>query len=504
MQADLTVGVDCSTSSCKAMIWGPDGACIAHGRAPIKTITPHPLWHEQDADSWWIATTTAIKKATSGLDSARLAGMCITHQRETFVPVDAAGRPLRNALLWMDERAGALLPDLAARFGRERFHQATGKPLSGNLSVSKIAWLRDYEPDTYARTAQFLDVQAYLVGKLSGKFASGWGSADPMGLFDMRQKRWSETYLAVLDLSPEQFPEVYPAGRVIGEVNSQAASECGLPTGLPIVAGIGDGQAAGLGAGIIQAGDSYLSLGTSVVSGAFSDRYLTSHHFRTTFGGLPKSYLLETVILGGAYTIEWLIHQVLKSPADSDLLATLEAEAGDIPAGAEGLILLPYWNSAMNPYWDAYASGVMLGLRGVHGRGHIYRAILEGIAFEQRLHNQGIESVLGAPIRRLITMGGGAQSALWRQIISDISGIPVYRAVEDEAAALGAGILASVGCGLYADIRQATREMAHLSTDICQPDPRRSAIYREIFEQVFRHIYPDLRARMAALAQIRY
>ena len=507
MAGDLVLSLDCSTSACKAIIWDAQGSAVAEGRASLPLLQPHPLWHEQSAEAWWQSASEALRQAAAQVDPSRLAAMCITHQRETFVPIDKEGRPLRNAILWMDERAQPLLDELAARYGAEHFLKATGKPLSGNLTVGKIAWLRKNEPGVFRDAHMYLDVHSYLVWRLTGCFRTGWGCADPMGLFDMRTNQWSEEILAGIGVRPDQMPEAFPPGAILGTVADGPAEACRLPKGLPVAAGLGDGQSAGLGAGITQPGECYLSLGTSIVSGAFSEAYATSRAFRTMYGGVPGTYVFETVLLGGAYTIKWFVDNFADAGDAARSLtpsaeAAMEAEARSLPPGAQGLMLVPYWNSAMNPYWDAAASGVVAGWRGIHGRAHMYRAILEGTAFEQRLHTTGVEQALDRQISRYIAAGGGARSELWCQIIADVTGKPVHRARSPEAAALGAGILAASAAGIYSSIRQAALAMVHLDPVFFTPDPARHRYYSQLYEDVYVHLFPALQTYLDRLTQI--
>ncbi len=509
MKSDLVIGLDCGTSGCKAIVWDGSGRQWAEAHAPLPLFRPRPLWHEQPAHAWWEAAALALREAVGGIEPTRLAALGITHQRETFVPVDAQGNPLREAILWMDERAGVLLPDLDRALGRESFHQITGKPLSGNLSVAKLAWLQEQEPAIYREAVKFLDVHAFLVHRLVGRFCTSWGSADPMGLFDMRRHAWSEPVLRVLALSPDRLPELYPPGEVLGEVSEAAGRVCGLPAGLPVVAGLGDGQASGLGAGLAHPerapGEAaYLSLGTSVISGTFTRDYVTSEQFRTMTGGFPGTYFLETVILGGAYTLDWFVKNM--APDFKELASRGEAAwedlARQLPPGSEGLLLVPYWNSAMNPYWDARASGVVVGWRGVHRREHLYRAILEGIAFEQRLHTAGVCGVLGRETSRYLAAGGGAASDLWCQILADVTGRQVARVETLETAALGAAMLAAAGVGLFSDLSEAVQAMTSPVRHVFKPDPARHAFYSRLYEDVYRHLYPALRAALGRLVGI--
>ena len=510
MKTNLVIGIDCSTTSSKAIAWDMQGNLIAEGRSSLFIQTPRSSWYEQRAESWWEATCEALKQVVDHIDARQIAGLSIAHQRETFVPVDQSCLPMRNALLWMDQRAGPLLPHLETVLNKDNFHTVTGKPLTANLTICKIDWLHKYEPSIFTNVYKYLDVHAYLIFRLTGLYRTGWGCADPTGLFDMLLNDWSLEILAKIGIRKDQLPEAFPPGEVIGEITRDASLACHLPEGLPVVTGLGDGQATGLGANISQPGDAYLSLGSSVVCGTFSDKYLTSNFFRTMYGGIPGTYMLESVTLAGGHTIQWLIDKFMaripgsidpdQNPLDQEIL--LEEGAKRIPPGSDGLILVPYWNSALDPYWDAAASGIVVGWRGIHGRLHLYRAILEGIAFEQRLHLEGVENILHAPIKQLITVGGGATNNLWCQIIADITGKPVIKTLHKESASLGAAILAAYGVGLFKHIQSAAQEMVKRTSISFQPDLERHAFYTRLFEGVYRHLYPSLRTYLKALSSL--
>jgi sugar (pentulose or hexulose) kinase len=503
--SSLVLGLDCSTSACKAVVWDCDGNAVAMGHHPLSLVTPRPTWHEQPAESWWTATVQAIRQAASQVDSSQLKALCIAHQRETFVPVDEQGQPLANGILWMDERARDLLPRLEHSFGGQDFHQLTGKRLSVNLTIAKIAWMKENQPQLFARTARYLDVHAFLVHRLTGLYRTGWGCADPTGMFDMRRNRWGETLLGQVGVRLDQLPETFPPGTVIGTVTPSAAEACGLPIGLPVVAGIGDGQASGLGVNITRPGEAYLSLGTSVISGTYSDPYVVDPAFRTMTGGIPGTYLLETVLLGGTYTLSWFMEKMAGQSGveEAQRQEYFDRAAGAVPPGSEGLMVVPYWNSVLGPYWDALASGIVVGWKGTHTLPHLYRAILEGIAFEQCLNSTGVERALGQAVSRYIAIGGGAQSDLWCSILADITNKPVYRASTPEAAALGAGILAATAAGVYSDTRQAARAMTQILPQPFEPDPTRHDFYNRLFEEVYRPLFPALQPYLDRLASLK-
>ena len=307
MAKDLLIGIDASTTGCKVVVWDLEGNQVDQGRCEIPMIKPQAEWHEQDAEDIYKALVVSLLKVTRDGSTNRYAGLCICPQRETFIPVDREGKPLRNAILWMDNRGSDWLPNLEKEIGVENFLNLTGKHPSGNLSLLKMRWLREVEADLFWNSFKFLDIAAYLNFLLTGEFATGWGIADPTGLFDMKTKDWSLEILNYLQIRRDQLPTPFTAGSQIGYITERAAMETGLPQGLPVFAGLGDGQAGGLALNILQPGECYLSLGTSVVSGTYSEEYRTSRNFRTMISGNSEGYSLETVILGGTYTIDWFL-----------------------------------------------------------------------------------------------------------------------------------------------------------------------------------------------------
>jgi xylulokinase len=504
-QPELVIAVDSSTTASKAVAWDRQGRMIAEGRASLPLLNPRPGWYEQRAEDWWAATVQALRAATAQIDASRLGAICITHQRETFVPVDQHCRPIRDAILWLDERSRAQVAAIDARFGSARIHQITGKPVAMTPSLYKILWLQEHEPEILRRAYKILDVHAYLVWQLTQVWKTSWACADPMGMIDMRSFDWSAELLAGLELDPAQYVELAPPGAIIGEVSPAAARETGLPAGLPVVAGAGDGQSAGLGANITRAGQAYLNLGTAVVSGAHAERYAADQSFRALGSPIAGAYTLETLIRGGTFTISWFVerfaHDLQNATPPLSAEELLEAAASQVGPGALGLLAVPYWNGVGTPYWDGSATGISVGWTGAHGREHFYRALLEGIAFEQRLSTEGVERALGQPIEEYIALGGGAKSSLWCQIVADVTGRPVTRAANPEATCLGAGILASVASGWYDDPRAAAAAMTGLG-DSFVPRPDAQQIYDQLYHEVYLELYPALRSALHRLTEL--
>ena len=498
MTPDLVIGVDCSTTAAKAVAWTASGRAVAEGRSAFPLSTPQPGWGEQDPTDWWRAVVKAIGDVSQKIDVKRVAGLAVTHQRETFVCLDANGDAIRPAMLWLDTRAGAEIE----AFGSDKIHETTGKPPNTATSWYKLLWLKRHEPQTLARTRWVVDVHGYIVHRLTGQWRTSYGSVDPMGLLDMSRLALDDGLLKEAGLSAGQIPAIYAPGEKLGELPGDIAAMLGLTTGLPVFAGTGDGQAAGLGANITSPGVAALNLGTGIVSGMFNNTYRWCKEFRTMTGGVPGTYMPETFIGGGTYNVSWFVQQfanIPERPFGLELTAEriLELAAGTIPAGAEGLLALPYLSGALSPYWDRNARGAFVGLSPQHGKAHVYRAILEGLAMEQRLSTTGAEQVLGAPVERIRLMGGGSRSALWCQILADILKRPVDVSREIETTCLGAGMLAASGVGLHSGVAEAAAAMSGVA-QMYQPDPPISATYDKLFE-VYRRLYPCLRETFAQL-----
>lgn len=341
-----------------------------------------------------------------------------------------------------------------------------------------------------------MDVHAFLVHRMTGHWRTSWATADPLGLVDMESFDYSDELLDMVDLSREQMRELYAPGDVIGELRDDVAREVGLPAGLPIISGVGDGQAAGLGTNITEPGGAYLNLGTGVVSGMYSESYRWGNEYRVLSGPIPKTYTLETLLAAGNFTVNWFVENFGGIPAEElglELSAEqiLEAAAARLEPGSEGLFAVPYWNNALTPHWDFDARGIMVGWTENHSKAHAYRAILEGIAFEQRLMTDSAEKSLEESVEHVSALGGGSQSALWYQVIADIMQRPVSATREAESTCLGAGMLAAA-CGMHGSIREAAGAMSDTGARY-EPDEGRVARYEKLYD-VYKELYPSLRS----------
>jgi len=489
----FVIGLDSSTTGTKAIAFDKKGTAVARASEPIPLSSPQPNYYEQDPDDWWISAQKALRKITRRIDPEKIAALAISNQRETFVPLGRNGKCLRPAILWLDERCKDEVDPFSKIIGKDKIHRITGKPADYAPVVYRLAWMKRHEPDLFRKIGMVCDVHTYLVWKLTGSFKTSWASAEPLGLFDLKNKHWSPLILNALKLTEEQLPKAYRPGTVIGSISKAAAASTGLSTGTLIVAGGGDGQAAGLGANALTPERAYLNLGTAVVAGVYGTRYKTSKAFRTMSAVSESGYYYECSLRAGTFAIDWFIKNILNIvPAKTPgIYKQLEQEARQVPAGSDGVLHLPYLCGAMNPYWDINARGAFVGLSSSHLRGHMYRAILEGIAFEQLFAINAVEKAAGATVHEFVAIGGGATSDLWCHILADVTGKNICLPENTEASGLGAAIAAAMGAGWFPTFKTAAQGMTGLEKKI-KPNKRNHEKYRQRFA-VYQKVYPGLR-----------
>ena len=486
--SDLVLAIDCSTTGAKCIAWDLNGRAVATGYSEFPLSIPQPGQGEQNPRDWWKATVRAVRKCGEQIDTDRVRALAVTNQRETFACLDTAGEALRPAMLWLDARAS----EQVDRFGTERVHFLTGKPPNPTPALYKLLWLAEHEPDTIARTAHVVDVHGYLVHRLTGRWVTSTASADPLGLTDFERGEYAQEILDLVGLRMEQLPELLPPGQSIGSLTEASAAELGLPTTVTVISGAGDGQSAGLGAGVIAPGDAYLNVGTGLIAGIFSPSYRPNLSHRSMAGAVAGTVNNELFVGAGTFMVSWFLNEIAAHQPDGVSREKYwETQAAQIAPGAVGLYTVPYWNGQLTPLWDHQARGVMIGFSGIHTRAHIYRAMLEGVAFELRWCLEHAEPGFEGPVREFVAMGGGARSPLWCQIFADVLGRPLVLAGESEATALGAGILAATGAGLYSGVREAVTQMTRRGHRY-EPDPSATHRYDALY-RTYREIYPAVR-----------
>jgi len=493
MRTPLILALDISTTSVKAIGWTSRGKIKAEFRVPLKLHSPHPGWYEQDAEDWYAGAVKAIRGVVREVGSSAIAGVAVTHQRESFVCLDNNLQPIRPAVLWLDERGTDFIHHIDDHIGIKKYHRISGKYPDLSLSFPKFLWIRKNERKNISFPNKIADVFSYISLRFTGNLVTSWASADPLGILDMKKYNWSTELLNYLGITPSQLPDLCPPGTIVGSISGETARATGLLAGIPLVAAGGDGQCAALGVNITEPGVASVNLGTAVVSGIYDPEYYVDKSFRTLCGCVPGTYILEGVIRGGTATISWFIEKFFKK-SDKNILSKLERKAGKIPPGSGGLLTVPYWNAANNPYWDSLARGITIGWSEKHDIPSFFRSILEGISFEQRLIFEGMQRAARQKIREIRVLGGGAKNRLWCQILSDVTDCPIMVCSTEEATSLGAAILGIAALDMLSinDISEVAKRLYRKSRQYSPTDNKNlySRIYKEKYKPLFPKVQP--------------
>jgi xylulokinase len=452
----LVIGVDASTTGVKALVVDVDGHVVSAGRASYALSRTGDGGAEQSALDWLEATLAALAGALSRLDPesrSRVAALSIAHQRESFVVTDASGEPLAPALVWMDARCADEVGSAASELAPELVHRLSGKVASTTPSLYKLRFFFErLHPELARADKRVCDVHAYLVWKLTGELVTSLASADPLGLVDLGRRAWSEELCRLARLRESELPRLVEPGSVVGRLSPELCDELGLGPDVLVVAGAGDGQAAGLGTGVLEAHQCYLNLGTALVAGRPSVELSIDRAFRTLYAGDGAGYLLETDLLGGTLTLDWLVDVLLdggRSGASmlggeerARRLAELEAARCGAATGERGPRRAAILGWRDEPYWSADATGVLFGLRIDHGPEHVYQGDSRGARARAAPPARGSRREESDPRARSCVTGGGAQRELFAQITSDVLGRSLQHVDAVEATALGAAVLA--------------------------------------------------------------
>jgi xylulokinase len=480
------IGIDASTTATKAVLVDEAGTVRGIGAAEYGFSVPRPLWSEQEPRLWWDGTVAAIRSvlASTGVRGAEVAAIGLTGQMHGAVILDASDAVLRPAILWNDQRTGAECDVIRRAVGPERLIAITGNDALTGFTAPKLVWVRDHEPEVWRRIAHVLLPKDYVRLRLTGDYAVDKADGAGTLLFDLAARDWSAEMLDALDIDPAWLPRTWEGPEITGLVSTSAAEATGLRAGTPVVAGGGDQAANAVGVGVIGVGTMALSLGTSGVIFAATDRPIFEPRGRVHAfcHAVPGRWHFMSVMLSAAGSLRWFRDALAPGVEFADLVEP----AGQVPAGSDGLWFLPYLSGERSPYPDPTARGAFVGLTLAHDRRHLTRAVLEGVAFGLRDGlDLMIEAGMPAPAQ-IRASGGGTVSPLWRQILADVLGAEIAAVNTSEGAAYGAGLLAAVGAGWYVSVEDATTALV-TATPAATPGPDVSryaaahAIYRELY-----------------------
>jgi xylulokinase len=446
------IGIDASTTATKAVLIDEVGTVRGVGVFDYGYEVPRPLWSEQSPELWWDGTIASIRSvlATTGVAGTEVAAIGVTGQMHGLVLLDAAGQVLRPAILWNDQRTGAECEVIREAVGAQRLIEITGNDALTGFTAPKLVWVRDHEPDVWARVAHVLLPKDYVRLRLTGGYALDKADGAGTILFDLAARDWSPEVLAALRIDPAWMPPTFEGPDVTGAVTASAAALTGLRAGTPVVAGGGDQAANAVGVGVLDPGTMALSLGTSGVLFAATDRAIHEprgivHAF---CHAVPDRWHLMSVMLSAGGSLRWFRDAV----APGEDFERLVAQAADVSPGSDGLLFLPYLTGERSPHPDPHARGAFVGLTVSHDRRHLTRAVLEGVAFGLR---DGLDLMTAAGVpapTQIRASGGGVVSPLWRQILADVLDAEIATVDTAEGTAFGAGLLAAVGAGWFPSV----------------------------------------------------
>jgi len=485
----VVLGIDVSTTATKAVLVGENGAVVAVGTSEYSYDIPRPLWSEQDPALWWDGAVQAIRAALDrgGVRGDEVAAVGLTGQMHGLVLLDEAGAVIRPAILWNDQRTALACDAIRKAVGPERLIEITGNDALTGFTAPKLVWVRDEEPEIWRRIAHVLLPKDYLRFRLTGEFAIDKADGSGTILFDLAARDWSSEIFDALAIDAAWLPPTFEGPQITSTISGAAAAATGLRAGTPVVAGGGDQSANAVGVGVVAPDTVALSLGTSGVIFAATDRPTVEPHGRVHAfcHAVPDRWHLMSVMLSAAGSLRWFRDAL----APGEDFGSLVAAAADVPAGSDGLLFLPYLSGERSPHADPLARGAFVGLTLRHDRRHMTRAVLEGVAFGLR---DGLDLMTAAgmpPPAQVRASGGGTASPLWRQILADVLGAEIATVDTAEGAAFGAGILAAVGAGWQATVEHATRAFVR-AVPVAEPGPD-AARYRDA-HVVYRGLYPAL------------
>ncbi len=479
---------DLGTTGNKASLFDSSGFLIAAHLENYSVAYPQANWAEQDPAEWWraICLSTRALLAKSNISPHEIAAISFSGQMMGIVPIDQAGLALRPAIIWADQRAVDEAALIAARCDPTKIYRSSGHRVSPAYLAAKMLWVRNHQPDIYARTQKFLCAKDYAVFKLTGHLATDYSDASGSNVFDLTQHTWNADVLDTIGLDLAKLPDIHASTDVIGGVTHEASVETGLTAGTPTVIGGGDGACAAVGAGVVAPGDAYCYIGSSAWISFASHAPVFDPQMRTfTFHHLhPQLFAPMGTMQAAGGARDWLL-RVLGDPQNAD------ASAANVAPGANGLIFLPYLLGERSPWWNPKARGAFVGLTISHTRAEMTRAVLEGVAFNLRMILDALESQ-GAVIPSIRLIGGGAQGQLWRQILADVFARPIQvLELVTEATSWGAAVAAGIGIGVYRDWNIA-KEHARVKI-VIEPNDANVARYADLyplFQDTYRALEP--------------
>lgn len=512
MSRDLILAIDSGTQSVRALLFDRQGNLQGKVRVPLEAyVSPQPGWAEQDPEYYWQSLAQACQALWQENDARdRLAGVALTTQRATVVNVDQDGRPLRPAIVWLDQRRTYGLKPVGGWWGLAFRLAGMSETVAYLQAEAEANWIRTHQPEVWEKTHKYLLLSGYLTYRLTGRFVDSVGCQVGYVPFDYKKLTWAGRHdwkWQAVPVSPAMLPDLVPPAGLLGEITPEAAAATGIPAGLPLIAAAADKACEVIGAGCLEPHIGCLSYGTTATINTTHRRYIEVIPLIPPYpAAVPGAYSLEVQIYRGFWMVSWFKHefahheQRLAAERGCEAEALFDELVNRVPPGSMGLVLQPYWSPGLKVPGPE-AKGAIIGFGDVHTRAHFYRAILEGLAYALREGRERTEQRSGVPIRELRVSGGGSQSDAAMQLTADVFGLPTARPHIYETSGLGAAIDAAVGLGLHPDFESAVAAMTRISR-VFHTDPQAHRLYDGLYRRVYRQMYRRLRPLYEEIREI--
>lgn len=503
------IGVDLGTSGTKTVLFDEIGNVIASHTVEYPLYQEKNGWAEQDPLDWYNATITTIKTVLdkSNIDSAEIKGIGLSGQMHGLVMLDKDFNVLRKSIIWCDQRTGKECEEITEIVGAEKVIEITANPVLTGFTASKIRWVMKNEPDVFEKCRYILLPKDYVRLMLTGELATEVSDASGMQLLDIPNRKWSKTMLDALNISEDMLGKVYESPEVTGEITQKVADITGLKKGTIVVGGAGDNAAASVGTGVVEDGKAFTTIGTSGVVYAHTSKVTIDPKGRvhTFCCAVPNCWHVMGVTQGAGLSLKWFRDNFCTSEKETaklmgvDEYYLMDKEAEKIPVGADRLLYLPYLMGERTPHLDPNARGMFFGLSAIHGKSHMLRAVLEGVAYSLRDCVEVFKE-MNINVNDMMACGGGGTSPLWRQMLADLYACDVKTVASKEGPALGVGILALTGSGVYSSVQEACANI--IKTDKVQAPINDNIPKYEKYYQLYREIYPAIKEQCQKLASL--
>ena len=503
------IGVDLGTSGTKTVLFDEVGTVIASHTVEYPLYQEKNGWAEQDPIDWYDATITTIKAVLekSRIDSADIKGIGLSGQMHGLVMLDKNFNVLRKSIIWCDQRTGKECEELTEIVGAEKVIEITANPVLTGFTASKIRWVMKNEPDVFEKCRYILLPKDYVRYMLTGELATEVSDASGMQLLDVPNRKWSKTMLDALNVTEDMLGKVYESPEVTGEVTQKVADLTGLKKGTIVVGGAGDNAAAAVGTGVVTNGKAFTTIGTSGVVFAHTSEVTIDAKGRvhTFCCAVPNCWHVMGVTQSAGLSLKWFRDNFATSEKETaklmgvDEYHLMDKEAEKIKIGADRLLYLPYLMGERTPHLDPNARGMFFGLSAMHTKSHLLRAVLEGVAYSLRDCVEVFKE-MNISVDDMMACGGGGTSPLWRQMLADLYACPVKTVASKEGPALGVGILALTGSGVYSSVQEACANI--IKTDKVQQPIADNVPQYEKYYQLYKEIYPQVKAQCQKLATL--